>query len=728
MIRYFLTAIFIFLISVSRAQYVLESDTNKLTVPMNRVLWHENIDKEQKRLDKLDGKNDGVFKLTDSDDLNLQVSDALTRRVDALQYKIEKATENPNVKIGLLRSLRELLQAYLNQLKGKKSLATISTQLIDAYETCMQLQLSGSSLLPVFEQSSWLVGERLLPLFSLSSEAPEMRQIVFLKKTKDDPGSILSGLTGFTDAPFTDSLLKVAARSMPLEMYSYAQAVNTPLAKRIRQSNDSIVKTIVRLSDITNGTIYLPFLDQLIRGDIQLQDIEKVSSSDLQYYKLLVKTQIIYQERQTKQDTPLLAFALTDMLKRKAADAFVNVMNDLHDAQEGVRFKVAETLSSQEIYYLIVTTEDIIYTSTYTNLYRRLMERFLGRRSDSLLMSVHMDRFKKFIKMAANYNKLDDFLNAMPLTRSNQLMYAFANGLQHSSSLEDAVDVADSYGSIQNKKLRLFLKEQAVANIDKSQKNNDRRGEVIYGILETLFRSAEDTSINLSKQLGIPPVYRVEYKSLQDDSGRIVQHVFFYGDEDGMTSYRNFMGMFLGQPEWKVITKKEWVEIESLKGKPYRIYANLPLDNKQDLDQQAQEHLLDHLSQNNIEPTVVVHRGHSYHLKYTLRQMMPSSRIVMLGSCGGYQNLAKILNINEDAHIISTKQVGSYSVNEPILRALNDQIRNGKNIEWIPFWQRVEQSIKNDARASGLFKDYVPPHKNLGAIFIKAYRRATAAG
>jgi hypothetical protein len=149
------------------------------------------------------------------------------------------------------------------------------------------------------------------------------------------------------------------------------------------------------------------------------------------------------------------------------------------------------------------------------------------------------------------------------------------------------------------------------------------------------------------------------------------------------------------------------------------------LDYKQDLDQQAQEHLIEYLKKNNINPTLVVHRGHSYHLKYTIQQMMPSSRIVMLGSCGGYQNLAKILNVNEDAHIISTKQVGSFSVNEPILRAINDRIRNGNNIEWIPLWQQITSSVKTDSRASELLKDYVPPHKNLGAIFIKAFRKAT---
>lgn len=728
MIRFLVFLFFQLIYTAASAQYILESDTFRIEVPMNRVLWHENLDKEQKRSDKLDGKVDGIFNLTNNDDLNLQIADALLRGVDQLQFNIENSGKDANTKIGFLRGLKELMQEFNNQIKNKKSVAAFAPQLIDGYKECIRLQAAGQPMKIVFENSPWIVGEILSPLFAANTEAVSIREVVYLKKTIEDPYAILPGLVGFTEASFADSLVVVASSKVPLELYSYSQAVNSAQGKLIRKNSDPTVKMIVRLSDMRNGTLYLPFLDAIVRGDIKFEDVEAVMSSNLNYYRLLVKTQISYHERMTKQDTPLLASEMYHMLKRKAKEDFVNIMNELHDASESVRFKVAEPLTPQEIYYLIVTTEDVIYTSTYTNLYKRMMERFEGRRSDSLLMSVGLDHFKKFIKMAANYNRLDDFLNSMPQIRSNQLMYAFVNGLQRSASLEDAVDVADSYGSIENKELKNFLNEQVELNIENSRKANDRRGEIIYTILSVLFRSSEDSTVNVSEKLGIPPVYRVDYSSLQNEKGEVVQHVFFYGDEDGITSFRNFMGMFNGKPEWKVTTLKEWVVITATQGTPYTIYANLPLDNKQDLDQKAQENLLKFMNENNISPTVVVHRGHSYHLKYTLQQMLPSSRIVMLGSCGGYQNLAKILDINEDAHIISTKQIGSYSVNEPILRSLNELIRKGKNIEWIPFWSQVGQSVKNDARASELIKDYVPPHKNLGAIFIKAYRKATGRG
>ena len=70
-------------------------------------------------------------------------------------------------------------------------------------------------------------------------------------------------------------------------------------------------------------------------------------------------------------------------------------------------------LTPQELYYLIVLGEDEIYTSSYLNVYKRIFQRMRVPRSDSLLMSVNGDYFRKFIKMAAGYNTLNDFLAKM---------------------------------------------------------------------------------------------------------------------------------------------------------------------------------------------------------------------------------------------------------------------------------------------------------------------------
>ena len=60
-----------------------------------------------------------------------------------------------------------------------------------------------------------------------------------------------------------------------------------------------------------------------------------------------------------------------------------------------------------------------------------------------------------------------------------------------------------------------------------------------------IFLSADSTNhIDLSKEIGIPSVYTVDYNYLADDSGRIIQQVFFYGDKDGKESFNSYHDIF----------------------------------------------------------------------------------------------------------------------------------------------------------------------------------------
>jgi hypothetical protein len=291
--------------------------------------------------------------------------------------------------------------------------------------------------------------------------------------------------------------------------------------------------------------------------------------------------------------------------------------------------------------------------------------------------------------------------------------------------------VADSYSNIFEKSptLAKFVLSEVQWNYDKNFYSNNKKGIVIYNLLQTLFESADTLNkIDLSARLGIPPVYTINYDSLKDDSGRVIQQAFFYGDEDkdGQNSYADFMALFLKKPEWKITENptKEWVTVTSTKGMPVWIFANKPLLGDDDPDDKAQHNLDDYLYDNKLKPTIYIHRGHSYHVSSTLKQIQSSARIVILGSCGGYNNLSQVLDISEDAHIISSKQVGSKSVNEPILQAINNNLLEGKNIDWLNMWKELGAKFEKDPSAKEKFDDYIPPYKNLGAIFIKAYRKA----
>jgi hypothetical protein len=104
-------------------------------------------------------------------------------------------------------------------------------------------------------------------------------------------------------------------------------------------------------------------------------------------------------------------------------------------------------------------------------------------------------------------------------------------------------------------------------------------------------------------------------------------------------------------------------------------------------------------------------------------RMPGDAKIVVLGSCGGYQNLNKILEINPEAHIISTKEIGAGDINRPILTYINQVFANNADLSWRKMWQNLTQLFSRDPSKAvrDSWENYVPPYKNLGAIFLKAY-------
>ena len=188
-----------------------------------------------------------------------------------------------------------------------------------------------------------------------------------------------------------------------------------------------------------------------------------------------------------------------------------------------------------------------------------------------------------------------------------------------------------------------------------------------------------------------------------------------------MFNFPSFINSFAPK-DWIITFNDEWYEIRSKKGKVF-VYANRPLDNDANLDDSAQIHLNNYLTENDMHPAVVVHRGHSYWLPRTIKRMAGDAKIVVLGSCGGYKNLNDIIDVNPDAHIISTKEIGAGDINRPILNYLNQTFESGSKLVWKNMWASLTKLFANDSNTSikESWEDYIPPYKNLGAIFLKGY-------
>ncbi|MEO6681883.1 MAG: hypothetical protein ABIN48_03570 [Ginsengibacter sp.] len=708
------------------------SDTTN--IPFSRIIFHEKIIDEQKRADKIDGKIDGLIKAGSNEEVNLQITDALYRKVNALRNEIEinKTISTNNDKVRYLRYLEQMMVTFVKQWKSHEILPSIAPALLDNFRDLMIANINGENMAQLVKKASYEVAAINTPIFTDNPGYKESRNDVFLKFCTLYPEKIMANIGPFADEPFADSLVIVAFTKNPSQLYSYAQSTGSRQGRLIRRINDDRIKAVVQLSSQNRALFYFPFLDDLISGKQSIESISKVvgTSNDnydsLGYFKLLVKTEIDYQGRLIKGDTPIAMLdvnGLQDILNQRAIQHFVTPVNELHDYGPSIRFKAIMPLTAQELYYMMIAGENELFTSSYKFIFDRFMQKMgPNPRGDSLLLSVNFDKFKKFIKMSAGYGKLDEFLRTMP-ENAQTLMQAFVAKLETTGTLEDAVDVADSYGSV-NPTVQKSMLQNIEWNIERCKRENNDRGVKIYSLLRTIFLSADPANnVDLSKEIGIPPVYTVDHNYITDEQGRVVELVFFYGDEDGRISFASYMTSF-PKSQWDVVYKKEWVEIKSNKGKPVWIFANLPLDNNLGKDSEAQEKLRGYLEANNLRPSVVIHRGHSYHLPFTIKQLPEDSKIIMLGSCGGYNNLKDILTYAPDAHIISTKQLGTTNVNKYIIDALDNSFVSGKTIDWKQMWDGLENSFSRASRQEReTFEDYIPPQKNLGALFIKAYTK-----
>ncbi len=694
-------------------------------VPLNRQLFHFKIDEAQQKILHLNSNKDAVIKVSNDESINLQTHQILTTRINNLQAKIElDSTITENDKIIWLRSIENLLNDFISYSKLKAIKNILLGDLILAYEQCMKLQLRQKSISPIIEANELEIGNILLSNIALKNNIGlrASKDELVLKLCRKYPQRILKILQENVNVPFADSLIISEAYKDQEALYNYA-SMTSPLAQKIQAVNDPLVKTIGLLALMNSGRVYFPFLDDLYRNKLSLDTLTKLKNDADGYYSLLVKTEIAYATRMLHGDTPLVKNVLTEKLKTKGIENYIDTINGLHDERsDAVRFKRIDKLSPSELYYLCVLSEEEIYTSSYLGVYKRIFERMATPRADSLLQTVNYDYYKKFLKMASAYNTLGDFLKRMDAVEADTMMRKFASGLELAKTLEDAVDVADSYASITDTKLQKLITDQVYQNLQMAIKEGNTRGTRIYNLLNTIFLSMDvNNNVDISQTLGINPVFKMPITLLKDSSNQIIIQQFFYGDKDGNNVFNAFLANFRNT-NWKIINKPEWVEVKSAKGTAITIYANKPLDELKDLDAQAQAHLGNYLDSLNLKPTVVIHRGHSYFVKSTINQLPSSAKVVLLGSCGGYQSLNEVLNKTTQAQIISSKQVGTGLINQSLINKITDELRNGRDLNWPQLWKGFENQFTGDSKEK--FDDYIPPHKNLGAIFIMAYDKA----
>jgi EAL domain-containing protein (putative c-di-GMP-specific phosphodiesterase class I) len=196
---------------------------------MEREIWHNNIDKQQKKINQLNNQG----RISADTTVGLHIMDALGRGVDDLQMQIEMdSTLKSMEKIKYLRSTELLLQGYVNYLNRRDFPASVAPTLIKAFAQCIELDKQQKSFAGIIENNEYGVAKVLVDCLKEYMYAnPGMasaRSILMRKYLTLHPEQIMPELAKNISAHSNaDSLIKVVDRGIDFK----SVAVNASAAE-----------------------------------------------------------------------------------------------------------------------------------------------------------------------------------------------------------------------------------------------------------------------------------------------------------------------------------------------------------------------------------------------------------------------------------------------------------------------------------------------------------------
>ncbi len=654
-----------------------------------KVDWNKQIDYEQNRIDIYDGDLDSAVNIGNQQQNNLSFLVYITL-VDELQTTILKL--DAKSVDGNARALFETVKRIQRQ-----DIPHIS-QYLKAFKLAQKLyQLNNQEkeleMLKNDVKSSLIIAD----IINLKPYAKNY----WTYAANFYPFEVLNKFKNLAFTPLGSEVITNLAKIDPASIKQYLGS-NHLIERSLKSNRDSVVQLIIQLYQMygVQSKSYA-LIDLIWHKKLTFQQAENITKNEALFYKTLIDLR--------KNKSILASYTVEKEIETIAMSRVVEI-NLRHDDSEPFRFAPINNDNAYEIYTSIVYSAEEVFTSSFLGMYKRLNEKRKEPSGYAFLEQLNFNKFRVFLKQCAGYNKIDDFLLTMNDSQQNALITMFVSGLyQYGGDLGPAVDVADTYGSLENEKIKAIFVKTIKRELRKCIQDQNEHGTKIYGLLFKL-TGGDPNEYTSNYVFNIPALDRVYSSDLFKNDIHIQQH-FFFDDEDGETAFNHWLGLY-PVSLYKKEDKGNYVLLSSISGKKMLIYANKPhteIEGREDLKKLFEE--------TGRFPDLIVHRGHSYYIENTLENMNHSNKVAILGSCGGYQNISKAMDNAMDVQIVSTKQVGTLVVNSTLIQEITETIRLGKDLVWLDIWKQIGVKLQNNAQ----FKDYIPPYKNLGAKFIKAY-------
>jgi hypothetical protein len=308
-------------------------------------------------------------------------------------------------------------------------------------------------------------------------------------------------------------------------------------------------------------------------------------------------------------------------------------------------------------------------------------------------------------------------------------------GIDHAESPQkEAIRLAEIIASTGNRQLLNSLSQAVLSEFARASRDNNARALILYGLLAACLSQTPGATQQVL-EAGAPylPFLKstesLEIAKLFGKDNECLELCLFYDDEDGVDSFDSFVKSYQGDESWVIEDRGEYVTIagHSPSGRRLEIFANRPIDGHLPANRyrdgeaiRRQEKILGLIKARGGSPAIVVHRGHSFYTASSVKRVTPAARLVILGSCGGVNDIHGVLELSHEAQVIATRGIGAAEINDPLLKSLHDRLLDGPPvIEWSSFWR--EQTARLGRHA--IFRDYAAPNQEPSAIFLRAYYR-----
>jgi hypothetical protein len=514
-------------------------------------------------------------------------------------------------------------------------------------------------------------------------------------------------------APWKDTMVYYLANFEP-EFFLTELKNNSTLQEVAANHSNPTVKAVLALKDEENITELLPFGLAIFEKRMTIEAVRALINKPAAYYSAYTKEMLLLHSSQEPYKQKYLSVYRQD-LNDVISEYYVTPMNEMHEKPDAQRYRILTGTSAQDLYFVILGGGSSFYTSSFLHTFDQFLKAAEKEGLSAFFERIGYFDLGEFLTTISGYGVLNKLAGQMDEQRFTSALINYMNTVVNSQMTDrelilHGMNLAEIFNGLKvNEKIRVLLISRINEIYASRKTSNVMLGRMYAGFIDILENNQNGKLAEVEKLYETLAVDKLKSRDT------IIQVALFYDDVDGTASYANFMEIF-NNKEWNKEDRGNYLIMQSKSGNPMIVYCNKP--NTKIKDNAAQNEMLLAVSEAGREITSFLHRGHSHHLFKSLRKLPATAQFVYLGSCGGYNDVSKVFFANPDAHIISTRSIGSKYVNDPILKKYTSEVLANHDLNWVALWKGFETSFTNK-NTKDLFSGYIPPNKYVGIMFIR---------